>query len=399
MHVFPDAASLLRSERPETPVLCLRPQVARDAARRFIERFPGDVFYAVKANPTGGMLDALHAGGVRHFDVASLAEIELVRARFPHAELALMHPVKSRHLIRAAWHQHGVRTFSLDSFDELRKIREELGDVDDLGLVVRLAVPDGESSICLSRKFGIQPAEAADLLLACRRVARHVGIAFHVGSQAMRPQAFEDALDVAGQVICRAGVVVDVIDVGGGFPCTYPDLAPPPLDDYFAAIERGWDRLPVPENCRLWGEPGRVLCAPAASLLVRVELRKGRSLYLNDGTYGSLFDAGTPRFVYPARRVRPGAPERPGAHADFEFYGPTCDGLDHMPGPFSLPADIREGDWIEIGMLGAYSATMRTAFNGFDGVQLATLSDQGPVVAAPTLVPRTASAQLALLEA
>lgn len=396
MNVFPDAHTLLRSERPENPVLCLRPQVARDAARRFVGRFPGDVFYAVKANPSPGMLDALHDGGVRHFDVASLAEVELVRRRFPDAELALMHPVKSRHLIRTAWHEHGVRTFSLDSFDELDKIRSELGPVDELGLVVRLAVPDGDSSICLSRKFGIQPAEAAELLLACRRVARHVGIAFHVGSQAMRPEAFEDALEVAAQVIRRAGVVVDVIDVGGGFPCAYPGLVPPPLERYLAAIERGWERLPAPDNCRLWCEPGRALCAPAASLLVRVELRKGRSLYLNDGTYGSLFDAGTPRFVYPVRRIRVDAPEPPAPLDQFEFYGPTCDGLDHMPGPFSLPADIREGDWVEIGMLGAYSATMRTAFNGFDGVDLATLTDLGPVVAAP---PVDLGATLTLMEA
>lgn len=374
MELFSDARALLRGIRPEHPVHGFRPDVARQAARGFVDRFPGEVFFAVKANPQPLCLQALWEGGVRRFDVASLAEVRACARQFPDAELAFMHPVKSRLAIREAW-ALGVRTFSLDHISELDKIFAEVPDAGQLCLIVRLSVADGDAGVCLAGKFGAAGQDAAALLFACRQIADRVGVSFHVGSQAMRLGAYRDAMRVASEVICEAGVVVDVVDVGGGFPGVYPGMPAPPLGLWFDEIAAAFEEMAVTESCRLWAEPGRILCAEAGSLLVRVEARRGGRLHLNDGTYGGLFDAGRAlRFRYPARLLRDSvAPAAP-----FEFFGPTCDGLDHMPGPFHVPEDVQEGDWIEIGMLGAYSQALRTDFNGFGEHGKALLADEPP---------------------
>ena len=147
---------------------------------------------------------------------------------------------------------------------------------------------------------------------------------------------------------------------------------------FFAEIEAGFEVLGVP-GARLWAEPGRALVAAGTSVVVQVQARRGDALYVNDGVYGSLADAGTLAFRYPVRLIRPG-----GAAAvetiGFSLFGPTCDSADVMNGPFLLPADVAEGDWIEIGQLGAYGACLRTAFNGFDRARIVEVADEAPTV-------------------
>ena len=361
---------------------CLRPRVLAETARAFVAAFPGEVLYAVKCNPDPAVLWALWDGGVRHFDCASLAEIRLVRDMFPEAAIHFMHPVKARGAIREAWERHGVRNFVLDSAEELAKIRSAIaatGVAGRLGLVVRIALPKGDAKLDLSGKFGADADDAVALLRAARDCAGLLGVSFHVGSQCLDPLAWRDALALTGQVIRSAGVAVDVVDVGGGFPVAYPDQEPPPLGAFFAEIEEGFARLGLP-GARLWAEPGRVLVAAGASVVVQVQGRRGDALYVNDGVYGSLSDAGVLGFRYPVRLIRAGgASEAPmGA---FRLYGPTCDSADVMHGPFVLPEDVREGDWIEVGQLGAYGACLRTAFNGFDRARIVEVDDAGPEAA------------------
>lgn len=396
MHDFQDALTLVRSLRPETPVHCLRPHAAATACRWFVERFPGKVLFAAKANPTPEVLDLLWGAGLRAFDVASLPEVRLVAERFPGADLAFNHPVKSRAAIRTAYFEYGVRTFALDTLDELDKIAEATEGARDLTLLVRLAVENEDATFPLARKFGLSRASAPEVLREARERGERLGVAFHVGSQCMRPEAYEEALDFAAEVVRASGVTLDVVDVGGGFPSRYPGLEPPPLEEYLQAIERGWDRFPAVGTSELWCEPGRALVAECGAVLVRVELRKGQDLYLNDGTYGSLFDAGAPKWRFPVRRLRPGDDSGPHRLVPFSFYGPTCDSIDFMPGPFLLPDDVREGDWLEIGGLGAYSASMRTAFNGFGETEQAIVRDapqQTMYAEAPAVVRRTALAR------
>jgi ornithine decarboxylase len=314
---------------------------------------------------------------VRHFDCASPNEVLMVRQMFPDAQIHLMHPIKARGAIREAWARHGVRDFVLDSAAELAKIVDETaatGVAGELGLIVRLALPKGSAVLDLSGKFGAEAAEAVTLLRAARRCATRLGVAFHVGSQCLDPLAWRCALQLAGEIIAAAGVTVDIVDVGGGFPVAYPDVEPPPLGAVLAEIEAGFERLGLPA-ARLWAEPGRALVAGGGSVVVQVQARRGSALYINDGVYGSLADAGALGFRYPVHCIRPDGALQSDAQSGFSFFGPTCDSADVMRGPFFLPADIGEGDWIEIGQLGAYGACLRTGFNGFDRARIAEISD------------------------
>lgn len=366
----------------------MRPRSVSVAARWFQDNLKADVFYAVKANPSRWVIETLVEAGVRAFDVASIAEIELVRSVSDDARLAFMHPVKSRSAITKAYFDHGVRTFSLDCVEELTKILDATGGADDLNLIVRMAVSADGAAYTLSGKFGVSSDQAPALLLATRQAVKEglMGVSFHVGSQCMRPTAYQAAMAQVGRSISRAGVIVDVVDVGGGFPSVYPGMVPPDMSEYADAIHRGFNEMPVSETTELWCEPGRSLVAESSSILARVDLRKGDALYLNDGSYGSLFDATHSRWPFPTKLVRDG--ESSGELKAFQFYGPTCDSIDHMPGPFWLPADVREGDFIEIGMLGAYGVAMSTGFNGYGEHDLAVVED-APMASLYGLAPRS----------
>jgi ornithine decarboxylase len=349
------------------------------AARWFQDKFKGDVFYAVKANPSPWVIETLAANGVTSFDVASIPEIELVAQFAPGSRMAFMHPVKSRKAIAAAYFDHGVKTFALDTHEELAKILEATDGAKDLNLMVRLAVQADGAAYSLSGKFGVDMHQAPGLLLAARRATQELmGVSFHVGSQCMRPTAYQAAMTQASRALVRAGVFADVVDVGGGFPSVYPGMVPPALDDYVDSIQRGFSEMMVHETTELWCEPGRALVAEASSILTKVELRKVDALYLNDGSYGTLFDAAHSKWPFPVKLMRAQdgeAFEVEGPLKPFRFYGPTCDSIDHMPGPFWLPEDVREGDYIEIGMLGAYGVAMNTRFNGFGDVETVEVDD------------------------
>ncbi|ESQ90746.1 decarboxylase [Asticcacaulis sp. AC460] len=382
------ALDLVRKQPPERPVALVRRRPVTTAAHWFQQNFKGDVFYAVKANPSPWVLETLWAAGVRSFDVASLNEVELVRSTLPTARLAFMHPVKSRVSIAQAYFDFGVRTFSLDTHEELRKILDATGGAKDLNLIVRLATSGEGSNLPLTNKFGVQAHDAPSLLMAARQATQDLmGVSFHVGSQCMRPTAYAAAMAAASRALVRAGVFADVVDVGGGFPSVYPGMVPPALSEYMDVINRAFDEMKVHEETQLWAEPGRALVAESTSVLTKVELRKGDALYLNDGSYGNLFDATHAKWPFPVRLHRQDEAETD-TLKPFRFYGPTCDSIDSMPGPFWLPDDVNEGDYVEIGMLGAYGVTMGTRFNGYGETETVFLDD-APMASLFGLGPRS----------
>jgi ornithine decarboxylase len=370
------ALGLATALRPVQPVTLLRPHAAQRAARFFAEKFPGKSLYAVKANPSPDLLKVLWDSGVTHYDVASLGEVRLVAETLPDATLCFMHPVKAEEAIAEAYFDYGVKTFSLDTIDELEKIQRATRNASDLNLLVRLRVSSDHSKLSLASKFGADPAEIKPLLMAARQASDALGLCFHVGSQAMSPAAYAEAMARVRDAIVEAAVTVDIVDVGGGFPSWYPGMEPPELDAYFDVIYRAFEDLPISYSAELWCEPGRALCAEYASVLVRVEKRRGNELYINDGAYGALFDAAHIGWRYPVKLVRD--QDSNAKTMAFSFYGPTCDDLDHMAGPFELPADVQAGDYIEVGMLGAYGCAMRTGFNGF-GVEDRVIVDDEPM--------------------
>jgi len=365
---------LVRERSVERPVALVRPGVVAVAANWFQDKFKGDVFYAVKANPSAWVIQTLWDNGVRSFDVASIPEIEAVHAVAPDARLAFMHPVKSRVAIARAYNEFGVRTFALDTHEELAKILASTGNARDLNLIVRMAVATEGAQYTLSGKFGVSPDEAPALLLAARQATEELmGVSFHVGSQCMNPYAYRAAMSQVSRALVRAGVFADVVDVGGGFPSVYPGMNPPDMQLYMDAIHESFEQMMVHETTELWCEPGRALVAESSSILTKVELRKGDALYLNEGSYGSLFDATHSKWPFPVKLVRDGASSEKAK--PFGFYGPTCDSIDYMPGPFWLPDDVDEGDYVEIGMLGAYGVAMNTRFNGFGDTETVIVDD------------------------
>ncbi|MEM8617921.1 MAG: type III PLP-dependent enzyme [Pseudomonadota bacterium] len=359
---FGNVADALAAYDGDDAIYVLYPKIIAAAARTFLDGFPGKTVYAVKANPHPAVIRILWSEGVRGFDVASIREINLVRRVAPDAELYLMHPVKSRRTIRHAYAQ-GVRHFAFDCAAELEKIINETGQATDLHLHLRLALPySGSATMPLAGKFGAGFAESVQLLKSARPVAKKLGMAFHVGSQCMDPADYIRAFAHVDAIRTSAGIKVDSLDCGGGFPVAYPGLTPPAMGDYFARIQKGLSIFGF-DALEIIGEPGRALSGEGGSTLARVELRKGGDLYLNDGSYGSLFDAAQCAWKYPVklhRQVSSASPLR-----DYRFFGPTCDAIDVMAGPFALPDDVREGDWIEICHLGAYGQALASDFNGF----------------------------------
>ncbi len=380
MEKYTDVPAAIAALRPEKPLPIFREHAVTKAATFFLENFRGKVLFAVKTNPEPLVLRVLRDAGVTHYDVASLNEVKLVRETLgEEAKLHFMHTVKSRRTIREAYFTYGVRHFSLDSVEELDKILEETEYAEDLALYVRIGMPNTYAELNLADKFGIGTGEAVFLLRKVRQYAEKLGVCFHVGSQTMHPNAYRMAMKMAADVVEKAGVPLDMFDVGGGFPSVYPGMTPPPLSDFMDAIHEQFDAMSFAKNCELMCEPGRALVAEAGSTVVRVDLRRGQHLYINDGTYGSLFDAGVPGFIYPVRLIRPHGHGSMNV-LPFSFYGPTCDSMDFMKGPFYLPEDMREGDYIEIGQLGAYSRILATGFNGFGEFEPLVAVNEAPMM-------------------
>ena len=286
-----------------------------------------------------------------------------------------MHTVKSKENISSAYFDYGVRNFALDNKDELRKILEATNQAKDLSLYVRIAISNEHAEIDLSRKFGALTSEALGLVRLCKDYSKKLGISFHVGSQCMHKISYSKGIREIGNIIKRTKIIPDVINIGGGFPSIYPDLNPEPLTNYLSEIKKSLKNLKLSKLPEVICEPGRAIVAESGSTIVKVILRKKQNLYINDGTYGSLFDAGVPNFVLPTKMITNGR-----VHSkkltSFRFFGPTCDSLDYMKGPFLLPNNIKEGDYIELGQLGAYGLTFRTKFNGFYSNKIFELSDK-----------------------
>lgn len=365
---FSSIEDMVKSLRPEQSVQCFLPENLARAAKTFVDHFPGHSLYAVKSNPDPYVLQHLHAAGIRHFDVASLNEVKLVRGLFPDAHLAFMHPIKSRQAIRSAYFDYGVRDFVIDTFEEMHKILEETQVAADLSIIVRIAMPKGSAACPLAGKFGCTPEVGVSLLQDAAKVAHKVGMSFHVGSQTLDPESYASAIRKAGEIVKASKVDLDVLDVGGGFPVPDMGMDVSPLATYFDVIRDEIAKLKLPKTCEIWSEPGRALSGTSAALVVRVELRKSDVLYINDGSFGNMFEVASMNWKNSAHVVRPARKGRKAASkalAPFRFYGPTCDSVDYMPGPFMLPEDVCEGDWIVLSSMGAYMAASRSSFNGF----------------------------------
>ncbi|MFA5121546.1 type III PLP-dependent enzyme [Zavarzinia sp.] len=379
---FSSVDKVIEVLNPSYPILCVHPDRLARSAQAFLTGFPGRVLYAVKCNPHPLVLEALWRAGIRHFDTASLNEIALVHELLPDAHCYFNHPVKGTAAIESADKVYNMDAWVVDTVDELDKIEEEVGKCPDI-IQVRLQTASGYAAFDLSLKFGATRDEAVALLQDVERRGYVPAVSFHVGSQCRTPEAYARAIAEAGDVIERAGVKIRFLNVGGGFPAHYRGTQIPPLDSFFESIKHAVGKLSLPPDCELMCEPGRALVVEGCTILVQVHLRKGGSLYINDGTYGNLSELNIGKLTPPVRLIRKGGAPMSREFAPFRIFGPTCDSLDVLPEPFVLPDDVTDGDWIEIGQVGAYSNSVASHFNGFYTDTVVEIGD-GPAHEGPS---------------
>jgi len=377
MQKFKSVEDLVNQLKPNKPVYCIRKNSILSASKYFQKKFPGQILYAVKTNPHQEVIKTLIKSGIDQFDVASISEVKSIRKFSQTAKCSYMHTVKNRESIKEAYFKYGIKTFALDTKDELIKIIGSTNNAKDLELFVRVAVSNEHAEIDLSKKFGALSYEASGLLRLAKQNSKKIGLSFHVGSQCMHPISYAKGIAEIGNIIKRTKIIPDYINVGGGFPTIYPDLIPQSLDSYLGEIKMSLKNLKLTNMPEIICEPGRALVAESGSTVVRVDLKKKHKLYINDGTYGTLFDAGTPNIVFPSKMIRDNTNKIISKKLTaFNFFGPTCDSMDYMKGPFLLPNNIKENDYIELGQLGAYGLTFRTKFNGFFSDEIYEVEDK-----------------------
>jgi ornithine decarboxylase len=367
---FASVEKALESLKPGLPLYLLHPDRFRAAADRFLKDFPGDALYAVKANPSPQALDQIWAAGIRHFDSASLGEIELIKNRFPEAICHFMTPVRLPGAAKIAFEKYGVTDFVVDCDASLDKLLAEVSEPKKLRIFVRIATPLGGAILELSSKFGTTPAEGAKLLKRVAKLGAAPALTLHVGSQCLSPFSYAQAIEMARRTATIAKVELAALDIGGGFPGPYLGNDVPPYHWYFDTIKEALQTLDKPD-IPLLCEPGRALCAEGMSLVTQVILKKANSLYINDGTYGSFDELTLPGWTgdYPVRAYALDANGKAqlvqGALVPFRVFGPTCDTLDVLPRPAMLPDGVKDGDFLLFDFMGAYSVAVRTTFNGF----------------------------------
>ena len=375
MRKFKSVDEIVSKLKPVNSIYCIRKNPIRTACNWFNKNFPGKVLYAVKTNPHEEVIKEIKNGGIDKFDIASIEEIKIIKKIVPDAECFYMNTIKSREHIREAYFNYNIKNYALDTKDELLKIIEATDNAQDLNLFVRISISNEHAEIDLSKKFGALSSEVLGLFRLTKAHSAKVGLSFHVGSQCMHPISYTKGIGEMGNIIKKTNIIPDFINIGGGFPTIYPDLRPQSLNNYIFEIKKALNNLKLEKQPVLMCEPGRALVAESGSTIVKVVLRKKQKLYINDGTYGSLFDAGFPNIVFPARMIQNGRIISKKLTA-FNFYGPTCDSMDYMKGPFILPNNIKENDYIELGQLGAYGITFRTKFNGFFSDQIFEVEDK-----------------------
>ena len=367
---FATALKAIESLKPTEPLYLVHPDKFAGAAKQFLDGFPGDVLYAVKANPHPIAITNLWNAGIRHFDTASLGEIEAVKNLFPDAICHFMAPVRLPGQAKAAFEKHGVTDFVVDSAAELDKLLAETGKPAKLRVFVRLVAQLGGALLEMSSKYGCRPEEAAKLLKRVRVAGAAPCLTFHVGSQCLSPFSYAQAIEIAQRTITLSGVEIAALDIGGGFPAAYSGQEPPPYHWYFDMIKEALTTL-APGKLNVMCEPGRALCAPGISLVTQVVMRRGDRLYMNDGIYGSFDEQ---RFIsfdedYPPTAIsldpRGKAKLLSGEKRPFRAYGPTCDSADVLPRPVLLPDSIANGDYVLFGAMGAYTVSSRSPFNGY----------------------------------
>jgi ornithine decarboxylase len=375
-----DAAALSALLNPDEPVFCFSASALAARANQFIKNFPGLVTFAVKSNPSVEVISTLAASGITDWDVASVHEMKLVRAVSPTAHFHYHNPVKSRREIEDAYRIYHCKRFVVDCREELQKIIDIIGADAEVEIAVRFVLPRdrGSSAHDFSTKFGAPEHICVELLQQAKAHGYQTVLTFHPGSQSKEPQVYVRHIEAAARIARAANIEISTLNVGGGFPANYMLSTAPEPTVFFRIIEDAaklyFAGVKMP---KLECEPGRGMVATCMSLLTRVKLvcTDGDDFFINDGVYGGLMEyMQVPELKPPMRVIRNGV-ELEGVSKSWKVFGPTCDPLDVLPHRLDLLADLREGDFIEFGTLGAYGISTLTKFNGYGEHQIVEVGE------------------------
>jgi ornithine decarboxylase len=370
----PALSEVMRDRAIVSPTFCLSPRSVLAGLAAFQNGFPGETTFAVKACPLPRLIGLFATAGMTAFDVASLEEMALVRAAAPMAELHYHNPIRSDAETATALSTFGVRHFSVDDAHGLARlavIADRLGvDKARIEIAIRLKPTRNAALQDFRSKFGATRPEAEALLGQATSFGFRVSLTGHPGSQCLDPQAYVDFIDEASAIAAGIGGGLVSLNLGGGFPVAYPGVEMPEAKHYFDAIRQRFTAAFAGEPTRLVAEPGRALAAHGLSLLAPVKhVRPGGDVFLEDGIYGALMELLVMPMSLPMRVWR-GGEIMAGATRPARLFGPTCDPIDVLPGRYDVPADLVEGDVIELGLIGGYGPSTVTRFNGYGAIAL-----------------------------
>lgn len=355
--------------RPETPFLAVDLDIIESKYTELLAHFPdASIHYAVKANPAPEIVSLLASMGA-NFDVASRYEIEMcLSLGIAPSRISYGSTIKKSADIAYAYNA-GVLRYAFDSEAELRKLAIH---APDSSVLCRLQTTGENAGWPLSKKFGCDLDMAAELLLLARELGLNpMGVSFHVGSQQLDPTQWRKPLRESARLfraLAREGLLLDTVNIGGGFPVRY-EREVPHVSAYAAAIEEALREAFGNLLPHVMLEPGRSLVAEAGVVQSEVVLVSHKSrfdrtrwVYLDVGKFGGLAETFDESIKY---RLRTSCTGMPGPVI---LAGPTCDSADilYEKSGYELPLDLQCGDRVEILNTGAYTASYASVnFNGF----------------------------------
>ena len=367
--IYKNSQEYIQIAQPDSPIYLLAKDNLTHTAQKLIKNFPGEVSYAVKANPHPEILETLHSAGVDSFDVASLQEARLLRGLLPTSSLHFNNPIRTAETNREAHHELNITSFVIDDFAGLEHLIK-MDTHSPLEITVRFKLPHKNAAYDFGSKFGANPETAVMLLRAVANSGHIPSMTFHPGSQCTDPAVYAEYISAAADICKLANVTLFRLNVGGGYPVRYdtegdtPDVAA-----FFSTIADAVNACFPGERPALLCEPGRALVAESVSLVTQViHVRDNGDVFINDGIYGGLQEQAITDINLPVKVWRQGCRVVNEAHETVVF-GPTCDPIDRIPRPLKLPKGLQPGDFIEFGCLGAYGSATSTQFNGFESAQ------------------------------
>lgn len=352
-----------------TPCLIMDLKQVEKNWHAFQNAFNAKIYYAVKANPAEPILKTLVSLGA-YFDAASLEEIHLClkSSAKPH-QISYGNPVKRIQEIQKAFGL-GIELYAVDSKEEIQKIAKY---APNSSIYCRIAVPNTGADWPLAKKFGARPEDAWNLLEYGMTLGlKPRGVSFHVGSQQLDPNAYVGAIQLASttyKIGMERGVILDLLNIGGGFPISYHEQVPC-LNDYSTCIEKTIEECFI-HRPSIMIEPGRAIVGNAGTIVCEILLISQRDpndpihwAYIDIGRFGGLAETEGEMIKYPIKTFK-----KNDGLIEVKIAGPTCDGVDVLYDKtiYRLPKNLTSGDRLIIENTGAYTWTYASqCFNGFE---------------------------------